>query len=90
MDKAIARNSTWNQKKILKLVVVLLPLLLVSIQWLSYERLTEELIYDVPRTLSIPVFEANWLYLALHIFSIVPVFALSFDKRVHYHTAWKN
>ncbi|MEL6720275.1 MAG: lycopene cyclase domain-containing protein, partial [Bacteroidota bacterium] len=45
--------------------------------------------YDVPQTLSVPVFETNWLYMWLHLFAVIPVFALSFDKRVHYYTSWK-
>jgi len=30
------------------------------------------------------------LYFGIHIFSFLPVFLLSFDKRVHYYTSWKS
>jgi len=74
---------------ILKIGLPLIAILLVAIQWLTYEQLTEVLIYDVPQTLLITVFETTWLYLWLHLFAVVPVFTLSFDKRVHYYTSWK-
>lgn len=71
-------------------LVVGIPLLLVAIQWLTYERVTDELIYDVPTTWLIPTFETTALYAYLHVFSFIPVFLLSFDKRVHYYTSWKH
>lgn len=84
-----SKNGIFNAKYLFKFSFPSTILLLVAIQWLSYEQLTEELIYNVPQTLSIPVFETTWLYLWLHLFAVIPVFTLSFDKRVHYYTSWK-
>lgn len=78
------QNVGW-----LKIPVVLLPILLIAIQWVTYERLTNDLVLDVPQLVLIPQLETNWLYMFLHIFSFIPVFALSFDKRVHYYQSWK-
>ncbi|MEM9884733.1 MAG: lycopene cyclase domain-containing protein [Bacteroidota bacterium] len=90
MEKAITKNTSWDRNRGIKIGGILLPILLVAVQWITYERLTDELIYDVPKTLDVPAFETNWLYLFLHLFAVIPVFALSFDKRVHYHTHWKR
>jgi len=86
MAEAIQTSKIWS----LKLLIIVAPILLIAIQWLSYERLTDELIYDVPQTTTIEALETNWLYLLLHVFAVIPVFALSFDRRVHYHTSWKQ
>ncbi len=48
------------------------------------------LILEVPLVKKITLFETKWLYWYVHIFSFVPVFLLSFDKRVHYYKSWKK
>jgi len=77
-------------KSTVKLLFIGLPLLLVAVIW-SVDAISETpLILDVPLVSQIGVFETRWLYFAIHLFSFIPVFLLSFDKRVHYYTSWKN
>lgn len=44
--------------------------------------------YVVPQFTEIPSFETNWLYLYCHLFTLIPVLLLSFDRRVHFYTTW--
>lgn len=46
--------------------------------------------YDVPQWGQWPSLETPWLYAILHLVSFLPVFLLSFDKKVHYYTRWKT
>lgn len=68
----------------------MLPLLLVAIIWGTDTITNIPLILDVPIVNQFGSFETRWLYAGLHLFSFLPVFLLSFDKKVHYHTSWKN
>lgn len=43
----------------------------------------------MPIVYKVEAFETSWLYFAVLAFSAIPVFLLSFDKRVHYYTSWK-
>jgi len=77
-------------KSIIKWIFVIFPLLLVAIIW-SLDCTSEvALDLDVPLVSQIDRFETRWLYMGLHIFSFIPVFLLSFDKRVHYYKTWKK
>lgn len=44
---------------------------------------------DVDRLLQVDFFETSYLYYYLHIFTVVPVVLLSFDKKVAYYKKWK-
>lgn len=47
-------------------------------------------VYDPPQWRPIPALESRWLYAFLHVFTLLPVFLLSFDRRVHYYTSWRK
>ena len=49
---------------------------------------TGELQREVPKLGNFPFFETQYAYLYLHIVTFFPVFALSFDRRVHYFRSW--
>lgn len=77
-------------KIIIGRLFIVLPILLVAIIWGIDTISRIPLILDVPIVRKVDAFETRWLYLCVHIFSFVPVFLLSFDKRVHYYTSWKR
>lgn len=77
-------------KSTIRRFFLVFPLLLVAVIW-GVDTISQvPLVLDVPVVTQISAFETRWLYLGLHIFSFIPVFLLSFDKRVHYHTIWKK
>lgn len=79
MNKSFARR-----------LFIVIPILLVAIIWGTDTTSEVSLIREVPMVTWISSFETRWLYLGLHLFSFIPVFLLSFDKKVHYYTSWKK
>jgi len=79
-----------NSKKTAKNIAISLPFILVLIQWLTDDVHPDNLLYHVEPVKLFPALETRWLYAYLHIFSFLPVFALSFDKNVHYYKKWKH
>jgi lycopene cyclase domain-containing protein len=70
------------------LFFLLWPVLVVGILW-SLDSVTHGLLdFSTRKWIDIPFLEASWAYAVLHVFTIVPVFALSFDKKVHYYAFW--
>lgn len=45
---------------------------------------------EVKQVAEISYLEGKWLYAALHLFIVLPVLSLSFDKKVHYYTYWRS
>jgi lycopene cyclase domain-containing protein len=72
-----------------KLIWVFASFLLIIAYWviIPVERLP--FVLDVPRWGSWPVLESKNAYFYLLLACLLPVLALSFDRRVHYHTDWK-
>jgi lycopene cyclase domain-containing protein len=67
------------------LVAFLLCIYNIWTQPIALNNLTLE----VARWAKFDFLETRYLYLLAHAFSIVPVLALSFDKRVHFYTEWR-
>ncbi len=70
-------------------ILILFPIFLVGYIWLTDVPRFDNLVYDVPKVTSIAWMETQNLYWYLHFFTVIPVFILSFDRRVHYYTRWK-
>lgn len=68
--------------------ILLWPYLLVAGLWLFGTISPEPLVYLVPTLGKISFLETHWAYAYLHIFAFVPVFFLSFDRKVHYYRSW--
>lgn len=68
---------------------LILGLLLLVIQWLLDEVQPDNLLYQVPSWTHWSWLESRWAYFYLHLFTVVPVLALSFDKNVHFYKKWK-
>ncbi|TVR76672.1 MAG: lycopene cyclase domain-containing protein [Saprospirales bacterium] len=47
-------------------------------------------VHDVPLVTQLKSLETSWLYAWVHIFVFLPVFLLSFDKKVFYASRWKQ
>ena len=80
-----------NQSVVRPLVWVFLSgiVLAVLLSWGLDPGFSADLIYEVPTFTLIGFFENPALYAWVHLFSVIPVLVLSFDKRVHYYTSWK-
>lgn len=45
---------------------------------------------QVPKVFIVNIFESQYLYWMIHGITFIPVFALSFDKKVHFYRKWKH
>lgn len=72
-----------------KITVIALAVLTVTVLWLTNTVQKDQLLLSVPQVRLIPWLESSYTYFYLHLFTIVPVFLLSFDKNVHYYKKWR-
>jgi lycopene cyclase domain-containing protein len=71
--------------------VIAVTLLLIGLHWWLSPSLVPGLNFKPEGQVQLlPWLETRFHYLLLHIFTVVPVFSLSFDRRVHYYTRWKR
>ena len=49
----------------------------------------ENLLFEVNRLTVVPFFETHYLYLYAHLFALIPILSLSFDKKVAFYKNWQ-
>lgn len=72
-----------------KLLIITVTIGAICLQWATDEVKPQNFVWQVPQTYLFSFLETRFLYLYLHLFALIPVLALSFDRRVHFHTYWK-
>ncbi|MEO1515709.1 MAG: lycopene cyclase domain-containing protein [Bacteroidota bacterium] len=70
-------------------LMVALSTVLIGIMWSVDDVLSGNLITSVDRFAMVEFFETRYLYAYLHVFILIPVLSLSFDRKVHYYKKWK-
>jgi lycopene cyclase domain-containing protein len=68
---------------------MMLVVTLVFSNLFSTEHVTALFTLNVYKIIKVKLFETHYLYWYIHIFTFVPVFLLSFDKKVHFYKKWK-
>ena len=63
---------------------------LVLLNWATADIRPNNLQLDVQPPLQVAFFETHYLYWLMHAFSFIPVFLLSFDKKVAFFKTWKH
>lgn len=91
MDRltALPSQASAQLRPFLKASFLLVPLLLVGIQWATDTVKPDHYLMQVPKVTRLAWLESPWAYFYLHLFTFLPVFALSFDRNVHYYRKWK-
>lgn len=84
-----ATSKTALAKRAVQVLVIILPLLLVGWQWAFCPVKPENFLMEVPEVARLAWLETPWAYAYLHLFTFLPVFALSFDRKVHYYRKWR-
>jgi lycopene cyclase domain-containing protein len=69
--------------------ILLWPHVLVVLLWIFIPVTPQPLVHTVDKLILLPFLETEWAYALLHVFAFVPVFLLSFDRKVHYYTSWR-
>jgi len=67
----------------------ILSIIVITILWITEEYNSTPFVFDVPQIMKVEFFESQFLYYYIHLFTFLPVFLLSFDKKVHFYKAWK-
>lgn len=73
-----------------KVLLVVLVLAAVAAQWSLDTVLPNQLVVEVPIWSKLTWLESSWTYFYLHLIAFVPVFILSFDRKVHYYRSWRS
>ena len=83
-------GSTLGVTKPVTWLLFFWPWVVVGILWSLAGVQGGQLDFEVPKLALVPWLESRVTYLLLHLFTIVPVFLLSFDRKVHYYTRWRH
>jgi lycopene cyclase domain-containing protein len=67
----------------------ILGLVLLCVHWFCTDLHAGQLLYKVQNVASVPFFETRYLYLYAHLFALVPILFLSFDRKVAFHKEWR-
>lgn len=78
-------SKVWVKNSLLVFAVGL-----VLINWATADIKPNNLMLDVKPPFKIVFFESHYLYLYMHIFAFIPVFLMSFDKKVAFFKTWKS
>ncbi len=74
---------------LLKWLIPILTLLIILLHWSTDTVKIDNLLYEVGNWWTVSYFETPYIYVYLHLFAFIPVFSLSFDKKVAYYTTWR-
>ncbi len=88
MEQSIVKEKTFDWPQFGRIALAVIPIILVAILWLTDTVKANNLLLEVPQVTLVPWLESHSTYLYLHLFTFIPVFALSFDKNVHYYKKW--
>lgn len=80
-----SKKPDWSQR-----IILIWPFLTVGLLWGLGDVRSSNLDFKTNPLWLLPWLETKWIYAYVHIFTILPVFMLSFDKRVHYYTYWRS
>jgi lycopene cyclase domain-containing protein len=82
-------SSQTGIKGLLRWGFLLLPYIMVATLWFTDYVAPNYLVYDVKPWRLFAFLETHWTYAYLHVFTFLPVFCLSFDKKVAFYKEWK-
>ncbi len=88
MSELLAQKRSLGAR-VLQIALIILPVAAVALQWVTDTVQWDHLVFEVRKVTEIAALETRYLYLYLHLFALIPVLALSFDRRVHYYTYWR-
>ena len=85
----VKKTISQHASKKVGLLIAAVGLALIVGHWCLDTVLPNQLLLEVPRVTEIGFFETKYLYFLMHLFPIIPIVALSFDKKVAYYKQWK-
>jgi lycopene cyclase domain-containing protein len=85
----IKSAQSYKNNIFLKILIPSIGLSLILYHWFSDSVKPNNLLYDVNEITRISFFETPYIYMYAHLFAIVPILILSFDKKVAFYKTWK-
>jgi lycopene cyclase domain-containing protein len=82
-------SNTPTRSTALKWLLPLVGLVLLIIHWFNTELKYNNLLFEVNNLTIVPFFETHYLYLYAHLFALIPILCLSFDKKVAFYKEWQ-
>jgi lycopene cyclase domain-containing protein len=76
--------------KIHNVQIIFFFLLIIVMNWVTNNTNKVDFQFDVNNYFNFKITNTHYLYLYIHIFSLVPVLLLSFDKKIAYYKKWKT
>lgn len=73
----------------LRWLIIIGTLGAIVLQWMTDTVTPYHFVWEVHKTYLIPFLETKYLYWYLHLFALICVVPMSFERRVHYYTYWK-
>jgi lycopene cyclase domain-containing protein len=78
-----------KKSKLYQWLIIGVTIILIITLWFTDDIKQGYFVYEVPKVTLISFLESRYLYWYIHAFTFIPVFCLSFDKRVHYYKEWQ-
>lgn len=85
-----SNTTTSSSFSLGKMIFLFIPLIVLVFTWSLSSVLSNNFILQVDKVFLVPAFETKWLYFYAHLFTIIPVLLLSFDRRVAFYKRWKS
>ncbi len=79
----------WYRQGGFRRLFPLVALCIIIVHWFCTDVHGGQLLFEVDRIGNVAFFESRYLYIYAHLFALIPVLALSFDRKVAFYREWK-
>ncbi len=81
--------KAFNKTRLFFYLIPLAGIVFILFHWYFDVVKSNNLLFEVQPIAPVSFFETHYLYVFAHLFAFIPVFCLSFDKKVAYFKQWK-
>ncbi len=91
MPDAIQTPTTpvHTRSTALKWLLPIMSVFVLCIHWFNTDLKYNNLLFEVNTITTVSFFETHFLYTYAHLFALIPILCLSFDKKVAFYKEWK-
>ena len=81
--------ESYFKSRLFFYLIPLTGIVLIFVHWYFDTVKADNLLFSIQPKFPVAFFETHYLYLFAHLFAFIPVFCLSFDKKVAYSRQWR-
>lgn len=89
MSDLVRKVRSTDRLRLGAIALALVSLALIGLQWMTDFVRPDNLLLATPKVVSLSWLESRYTYLLLHLATVLPILALSFDHKVHYYRQWR-